>query len=99
MEIIVKQDDGVSRIDIPKTLDAVTSPFFKQTLTEVIEAADKIELDFSDTVMVSSAGLRVLMQAQKNVKKSEKSMIFKNVSADVMEIFDITGVTKIFEIV
>ena len=98
MEIAVTKVDDVSVINIPDRLDTVTSPFLKNTLTEVISASDKIELDFSDTELVSSAGLRVLMQAQKNAQVAGKSMTMKNISSDVMEIFGFTGVTKIFKI-
>ena len=99
MDITVTQDNAKSIISIPDTLNAITSPFLKNTLSEVISAADEIDLDFSETGLVSSAGLRVLMQAEKNVQKSGKIMTLKNVSPEVMEVFNMTGVSKIFKIV
>ena len=86
-------------IDIPNHLDVSTSPVLKCTLTEAISAAEDIVLDFSKTELVTSAGLRVLMQAQKSVQSSGISMSMKNISPDVMEVFNITGVSKIFNIV
>ena len=99
MEATVTQVDGTSIISVPDNLDVLTSTGFKNTLTEVISEAEKTELDFSKTELVSSAGLRVLLQAEKTVQKAEKSMTFKNVSPEVMEIFEMTGVSKIFTIV
>jgi len=87
------------KINVPENLDVMTSTDFKNTLTEIISESDKIELDLSKTKLVTSAGLRVLLQAEKTVQKSNKSMTFKNVSPEVMEVFDITGVSKIFTII
>ena len=85
-------------IDIPTHLDVSTSTELKNTLVEAVSTAGDIVLDFSKTELVTSAGLRVLMQAQKSVKASGISMVMKNISPDVMEIFNITGVSKIFSI-
>jgi len=86
-------------IDIPSHLDVSTSPELKNTLVEAISTTGDIILNFSKTELVTSAGLRVLMQAQKNVQASSISMIMKNISPEVMEVFNITGVSKIFSIV
>ena len=99
MEIIVSKTDGVDIITIPDHLDVNTSPLLKDTLADIISTADAIELDFANTELVTSAGLRVLLQAQKNMQTSGKSMTCKNVSPDVMEVFDMTGVTKIITII
>ena len=98
MEISVTQADGITIVNVPGNLDVITSTMFKQALDEVIANSTNIELDFAKTVLVTSAGLRVLLQAEKNVNKAEKNMVFINVSSDVMEIFEITGVSKIFKI-
>jgi len=86
-------------ITVPNHLDTMTSPNMKVILTEAVSSVDNIILDFSKTELVSSAGLRILLQAQKNVEKSGKSMTFINMSPEVMEVFDMTGVTNIFKIV
>ena len=98
MEVTVTQNGDTCTINVPGQLDVMTSTPFKQTLTDAVSSSAKIELDFSNTALVSSAGLRVLLQAEKTVLKSGKSMTFKNVSPEVMEVFDITGVDKIFTI-
>ncbi|MCL1832115.1 MAG: STAS domain-containing protein [Oscillospiraceae bacterium] len=55
-------------------------------------------LNFAGVDYVSSAGLRVLLQGQKNAQAAEKSMVLKNVSPDVMEVFDVTGFSGILTI-
>jgi len=91
-------------IDIPNHLDVSTSPELKNILFETISDVEAISttgdiiLDFSKTELVTSAGLRVLMQAQKNVQASSINMTMKNISPEVMEVFNITGVSKIFNI-
>jgi len=85
-------------IDIPGYLDVSTSPELKNILAEAVSAGENIVLDFSKTELVTSAGLRVLMQAQKSIKSTGISMSMKNISPDVMEVFNITGVSKIFSI-
>ena len=98
MEITITQTDGKSLIEIPGSFDVMTSPHMKKALNEAVSAADEVELDFSKTELVTSAGLRVLLQAQKSVQALGKSMTMKNISPDVMEVFDMTGVTNIFTI-
>jgi len=98
MEIIITQANGKSLIDIPDSFDVISSPHIKNALNEAVSKADEVELDFSKTGLVTSAGLRVLLQAQKSVQALGKNMTLKNISPDVMEVFDMTGVTKIFTI-
>jgi len=85
-------------IDISSHLDVSTSPELKNVLTEAISASEDIVLDFAKTELVTSAGLRVLMQVQKNVNASGLSMVMRNISAGVMDVFNMTGVSKIFSI-
>jgi anti-anti-sigma factor len=47
---------------------------------------------------VSSAGLRVLLLGEKNAKSAGKTLTLKNVSAEVMEVFEITGFSNILNI-
>ena len=88
--------EGKYIIEIPDHLDAMTSPCLKMPIQEAVSAADEIELDFLKTGLVTSAGLRILIQAQKGVQALGKSMTLKNVSPDVMEVFEITGLSKVF---
>ncbi len=76
-----------------KRIDNSTAPQFRQILLDTMEQTDEAALyvDFKETGYVSSAGLRVLLEAQKLAKKKNIDMILQNVKPIVMEVFDITG--------
>ena len=90
-------DTGV--LTLTGRLDTVTAPKLQEALTEAIPAAAELELDFSGVDYVSSAGLRVLLLGQKNSKAAGKTMVLKNVSPDIMEVFEITGFSGILTVI
>ena len=78
-------------------LDTVTAPRLEKTIQEEIGNLKTLILDMKDLEYISSAGLRVLLSAQKNMQKIG-TMKVVNVSEAVMEVFDITGFTDILTI-
>ena len=66
-------------------------------LKHSIVGADTLIFDLKDLEYISSAGLRVLLSAQKVMNKQGK-MVVRNVNEDVMEVFDITGFIDILTI-
>lgn len=76
-----------------KRIDNSTAPQFRQILLDTMEKTDGplLYVDFKETGYVSSAGLRVLLEAQKLAKKKNIDMVLQNVKPIVMEVFDITG--------
>ncbi len=78
-------------------LDTVTAPELESVLKESIEGAESLEFDMAELEYISSAGLRVLLSAQKTMSK-QGSMVLKNVNEDVREIFDVTGFSDILTI-
>jgi len=99
MEIIKSQNDDVIVLSLKGRLDTVTSPKLQDMLAEVLTQAEKIELDFADIDYVSSAGLRVLLFGQKKTQGTNKSMKLKNVTPEVMEVFEITGFSGMLTII
>ena len=93
---ITKTGAGLS---LKGRVDTVTSPKLQEALAEVMPSDEQIELDFAEVDYVSSAGLRVLLQGQKNAQAAGKTMTLKNVSSEVMKVFDITGFSGILTIV
>ena len=71
-------------------LDTATSPKLEEDLMAVISDIQKLVLDFTNLEYISSAGLRVLLMAQKAMSK-QGEMIILNVNETVMEVFEITG--------
>lgn len=71
-------------------LDTATSPKLEEELKAVLGDLKKLVLDFTNLEYISSAGLRVLLMAQKAMSK-QGEMIILNVNETVMEVFEITG--------
>ncbi|MDD4074955.1 MAG: STAS domain-containing protein [Eubacteriales bacterium] len=78
-------------------LDTVTAPQLETELTESLADVEKLVLDFSDLVYISSAGLRVLLAAQKRMAK-QGSMVVRHANETVMEVFEVTGFVDILTI-
>ena len=78
-------------------LDTTTAPEFEVVVDETIPEADDIILNFEKLDYISSAGLRVIMKAQKAMNQ-KKGMKLINVNDDIMEVFDITGFVDILTI-
>ncbi len=78
-------------------LDTSTAPALEATLQESLPGITELYFDFKELDYISSAGLRILLSAQKTMSK-QGSMVIRNVSEDIYEVFDITGFTAILTI-
>lgn len=80
-------------IEALKRIDNNSAAQFRELLLDAVEkeTEDALYVDFKNTSYVSSAGLRVLLEAQKLTKKKNLTMILQHVKPIVMEVFDITG--------
>ena len=84
-------------ITITGRLDTTTAPQLEAELKQCYAGVDKLVLDFAALEYLSSAGLRVLLQAQKTMNK-QGEMIIKNVNETIHEIFEVTGFIDILTI-
>lgn len=96
LNIEKKAENGVTFV-LDGRLDTVTAPQLEKQLDETIENAASIVLDLEKLEYISSAGLRVLLKAQKAMK-NEKSLKLKNVGDAVMEVLEITGFADFLDI-
>lgn len=78
-------------------LDTNTAPGLETELKENLDGVTNLVLDFVGLEYISSAGLRVILSAQKEMNARGK-MVIKNVCADIMDVFDITGFSDILTI-
>ncbi len=78
-------------------LDTTTAPDLEKEVKENIEGVEKLDFDFKDLLYISSAGLRVLLSAQKTMNK-QGEMIVKNCSDEILDIFEVTGFSDILTI-
>ena len=95
---ITKNLDGTNlTIALEGRLDTTTSPQLEGELHPDIDSATDLTFDLEKLAYISSAGLRVLLSAQKIMNKQGK-MTIKNVCPEIMDIFDVTGFVDILNI-
>ena len=97
MTIEIKRNAEETTIELVGRLDTNTAPSLDKTINEDIKDAVNIVLDLKELEYISSAGLRVLLSAQKKMQKIG-SMKLKNVCEEVMEVFEMTGFSDILTI-
>lgn len=95
---ITKQQDG-SRLtlEVQGRLDTTTAPRLEAELRTAIDNVTELTLDFAGLEYISSAGLRVLLSAQK-VMNRQGRMVLKHVGEAVMDVFEVTGFIDILTI-
>ncbi len=84
-------------VNLEGRLDTSTSPQLENDLKANIDGVNNLIFDIKDLQYISSAGLRVLLSAQKIMNK-QGSMVIRNSSEEVKEIFDVTGFSDILTI-
>ncbi len=84
-------------VNLEGRLDTSTSPQLENDLKANIDGVNSLIFDIKDLQYISSAGLRVLLSAQKIMNK-QGSMVIRNSSEEVKEIFDVTGFSDILTI-
>ena len=97
MTIEIKKNAEETIIEIVGRLDTITAPTLDKTINEDIGDTKNLVLDVKGMEYISSAGLRVLLSAQKKMQKIG-SMKVTNVCEEVMEVFEMTGFADILVI-
>ena len=97
MTIDVKKITDQVTITVAGRLDTTTAPVLEKAINENIQEEKHLVLDIQELEYLSSAGLRVLLGAQKKMQKIG-SMTVRNVCEEIMEIFEMTGFADILQI-
>ncbi len=97
MTITTNKNGGALTIALEGRLDTTTAPELDEMLKGSLEDVSDLTLDLEKLEYLSSAGLRVLLLAQKAMNKKGK-MVVKNVNDTIQEIFEITGFVEILTI-
>ena len=97
MTIEIKKNAEETIIEIVGRLDTTTAPALDKAINEDIAGTKNLILDVKHLEYISSAGLRVLLGAQKKMQKIG-SMKVMNVCDEVMEVFEMTGFADILVI-
>ncbi len=90
-------ENGTAAFALEGRLDTATAPELENALREVLDGVHTLTLDMERLEYISSAGLRVLLSAQKAMNKQGR-MTLTHVNEPIMEIFEITGFSEILTI-
>ena len=97
MTIIKKKEGTALTITLEGRLDTTTAPELEKELDSSLEGVKELILDMEDLRYLSSAGLRVILAAQKRMNR-QGSMKVVHVCSEIMEVFKITGFVDILTI-
>ena len=97
MTITKTQEENALTLALEGRLDTMTAPELENELKNSLDGVEALTLDFSALEYVSSAGLRVILGAQKIMNKQGEMKIL-HVNDDIMEVFEITGFSDILTI-
>ncbi|MBQ9458665.1 MAG: STAS domain-containing protein [Oscillospiraceae bacterium] len=97
MTITQKRNGAELIMGLEGRLDTTTAPQLEGELHGALEGVTELVFDLDKLEYISSAGLRVLLVAQKNMNKQGK-MVIRNANANIMEIFDVTGFVDVLTI-
>ncbi|WP_029231657.1 STAS domain-containing protein [Butyrivibrio sp. VCB2006] len=84
-------------ISLEGRLDTMTAPDLETQLTASLGGVENLVFDLAKLEYISSAGLRVLLSAQKTMNK-QGTMVVRNATEEVKEIFEVTGFSDILTI-
>ena len=97
MTIEKKQDVSKLYVMVEGRLETSTAPQLEAELKGTLDGVTDLTIDFEKLQYISSAGLRVLLMAQKLMNK-QGSMVIKNANDDIMEVFDLTGFSNVLNV-
>ena len=90
-------DGATLQIALEGRLDTTTAPQMEAELKQSMDGITLLELDFDKLEYLSSAGLGVILAAQKTMNKQGK-MVIRHVNETIMEVFEVTGFIDILTI-
>ncbi len=97
MNIIKNKDGSKLALALEGRLDTTTAPQLEAELKASMDGVTELDLDFEKLEYLSSAGLRVLLAAQKVMNKQGK-MTIRHVNETIHEVFEVTGFIDILTI-
>ncbi|WP_297235867.1 STAS domain-containing protein [uncultured Flavonifractor sp.] len=97
MEIIKELNGNDLVLKLQGRLDTTTAPELEQELKNSLPGVQALTIDMEGLEYISSAGLRVVLFAQKTMNR-QGSMVVRGAGPMIMEVFDITGFSDILNI-
>jgi anti-sigma B factor antagonist len=99
MDISTKEKNNAVIISVQGRMDAVTSPQFDKAFSDLVAKDSRtFLLDMGGLEYISSAGLRSILSAAKQLKEKQGKLLFVGLHGPVEEVFKISGFYSIFQI-
>ncbi len=98
MEIRKEKNGDTALIFVSGEVDSTNVNEFEETLNAFSEGEDKVIIDLGDLYYISSTGLRVLLMLQKRYGRGD-ALSIRNTNEEVMDIFKVTGFSKLLHLV
>lgn len=97
MTITTTRNGSALTLQLEGRLDTTTSPQLEAELSASLNGVTQLTLDLQQLAYLSSAGLRVILSAQKRMNK-QGQMVVRHVNETIMEVFEVTGFVDILTI-
>ena len=97
MTITTTRNGSALTLQLEGRLDTTTSPQLEAELSASLDGVKQLTLDLQQLAYLSSAGLRVILSAQKRMNK-QGQMVVRHVNETIMEVFEVTGFVVILTI-
>lgn len=97
LKIEITQNNGKTIVDLHGRLDTITAPELEKKKEEILFGTQLLIIDLNHLDYISSAGLRILLIFQKEMRR-QGEMIIQNANETVLEIFEVTGFSDILSI-
>ena len=97
MTITTTRNGSALTLQLEGRLDTTTSPQLEAELSASLDGVKQLTMDLQQLAYLSSAGLRVILGAQKRMNK-QGQMVVRHVNETIMEVFEVTGFVDILTI-
>lgn len=98
LKINKNQNNNELILTLEGSIDSVTSTTLEQELKNIDHKVTTLRLDFTKVDYIASAGLRILLVAQKAMQKQGGDIIVYNPNKGVIDVFTITGFINVINI-
>jgi anti-sigma B factor antagonist len=95
MNIEKTNNNGTVTLAVTGELTALTAEQLNAVIEQALAETSKLALDFKGLEYLASAGLRVILNTKKKLSASGGEFVIRNVTDDVMKVFEITGLDDI----
>lgn len=98
LNIVTEKNEAKTVILLAGKLNTLTSQQLAKEFETALPDTKELVIEMRDTDYVSSAGLRLLVTAQKIMQTQGGTMTICNVQDEIMEVFEMTGLSQVFHI-